>query len=271
MKRYVVIDKEVGQTPLQALEALRAREAWIGQERLAYAGRLDPMASGTLLVLVGEECKRQDRYNGLDKEYIFEVVLGISSDTGDVLGLSTLDEAQNIHDEKLRGVARSLVGRRSFPFPSFSSKTVNGKQLHHWAVEGRIDEIQIPTKESTIYRLDYEGSRTMGVRALADHIHHKIDLIPPVTEPSKAHGRDFRRVEIHARWCEVLDGLPDNTVFQIARFRCIASSGTYMRTLAGEIGKKLGTRGLAFSIDRTIIGRYCTVAGRWGLWTRQYR
>jgi tRNA U55 pseudouridine synthase TruB len=44
------------------------------------------MATGQLLVLVGEECKRKELYLGLDKAYEFSVLLGIGSDTHDVLG-----------------------------------------------------------------------------------------------------------------------------------------------------------------------------------------
>jgi tRNA U55 pseudouridine synthase TruB len=40
-----------------------------------------PMASGKLLVLLGEECKHQENYHSLDKEYEFSVLLGIGSDT----------------------------------------------------------------------------------------------------------------------------------------------------------------------------------------------
>ncbi|MBP6881408.1 MAG: hypothetical protein KBC35_02175 [Candidatus Pacebacteria bacterium] len=48
--------------------------------------------------------------------------------------------------------------------------------------------------------------------------------------------------------------LPDS--YTIAHFRCVASSGTYMRSLAHLIGQKLSTCGLAWHIHRTKIGTY---------------
>ena len=53
---------------------------------MTYAGRLDPMASGVLLVLAGEETKNKDKYLGLDKEYDFEILFGFATDTYDILG-----------------------------------------------------------------------------------------------------------------------------------------------------------------------------------------
>ncbi len=88
MKRYVVLEKFVGQTPLECAEAWRAEHPQYADVPLAYAGRLDPMASGKLLILIGEECKQQARYHGLDKRYEFQVLCGFSSDSGDVLGLA---------------------------------------------------------------------------------------------------------------------------------------------------------------------------------------
>ena len=69
LPKTTTINKKVGETPLQALDALRVRDARFKDVKLAYAGRLDPMAEGKLLVVVGEQCKRHHLYLGLDKEY----------------------------------------------------------------------------------------------------------------------------------------------------------------------------------------------------------
>lgn len=87
MEPYVVLYKKVGQTPLHVLEAYKNEHPELANVPMAYAGRLDPMAEGKLLVLQGDECKVQEKYHSLDKEYEFEVLFGVSSDTADVLGL----------------------------------------------------------------------------------------------------------------------------------------------------------------------------------------
>lgn len=263
MRKTAVVWKKVGETPLESIEAYRKEAGIEPGMPLAYAGRLDPLAEGKLLVLIGGECKKLKKYTGLDKEYSFEVLLGFSSDTGDVLGLAEeSDVVDTPTPDTFRTVARSFVGTQSFPYPKFSSKTVQGKPLHTWTLEGRIHEIEIPVKQSTIYRLRFEGSRTLSKEELKRHIFEKINSIPPVTDESKALGRDFRRVEIRAKWNELFEQTTQND-FLIARFTCIASSGTYMRTLAGEIGKALESGGLAFSIKRTSIGTYVPFFGMW--------
>ncbi len=258
LPRYLTTEKKMGETPLQALERLRAEKQIPQSISLAYAGRLDPMASGKLLVLTGEECKKQERYHALDKEYIFEVLLGVSSDTHDVLGITTgkhpiAPDIHNVHE-----VLKELVGQITLPYPHFSSKTVNGKPLHTWTLEGKLDTIAIPTKTSRIYAMELHGIRTIDSTTLAREIQEKIGTVETVTEERKALGRDFRRKDVLASWDQVLTLFPDES-YSILTIRCVASSGTYMRTLANIIGERLGTVGLAFSIHRTRIGRFLPI------------
>jgi len=56
------------------------------EEKICYSGRLDPMARGIVLLLIGDETKQQSFYNMKDKTYQFEIVFGISTDTDDILG-----------------------------------------------------------------------------------------------------------------------------------------------------------------------------------------
>lgn len=263
MRKTTVVWKKVGETPLERIEMYRKEAGIALGVPLAYAGRLDPLAEGKLLVLIGDECKKLKKYTGLDKEYSFEVLFGFSSDTGDVLGLA--EEGGGIDTptpDTLRATACSFVGTNSFLYPKFSSKTVQGKPLHTWTLEGRINEIEIPVKESAIYKLHFEDSYLLSKEELKYSIFEKINSIPPVTDESKALGRDFRRVDIRARWNELFEQTRRSD-FLIARFVCVASSGTYMRTLAGEIGKAVGSSGLAFSIKRTNIGTYVPFLTTW--------
>ncbi len=268
---------------------------------MAYAGRLDPMASGKLLVLLGEECKVQEKYHGLDKEYEFSLLFGIESDTHDVLGRlkscegqaaanafpsgasdlffkespddykngsafvvqaarPSLTPSENALVAALSSVAQDLIGLIELPYPHFSAKTVKNKPLHMWTLEGRLDEIEIPTNRTTIYELELTRIETKPREQVAMEARAKIDTIPPVIDERKALGNDFRRVDVRKDWAEISFGnfgpvpLPDS--YTIAHFRCVASSGTYMRSLAHLIGQKVGTCGLAWHIHRTKIGTY---------------
>lgn len=253
--RYYTTEKQLGETPLQALERLRREKRLPKEIPLAYAGRLDPMASGKLLILVGDECKVQEKYHALDKEYIFEILLGVSSDTHDVLGITTGSDPVHPSRANVKAVLRELVGTITLPYPHFSAKTVQGKPLHMWTLEGKLDTIALPTKTSKIHILSLKTIRTIDTGALGREIAEKIESVPTVTDERKALGRDFRRTDVRASWGTVFTSYPNET-YTILTIRCVASSGTYMRTLASIIGEKLGTRGLAYSIHRTRIGRF---------------
>lgn len=269
MPKWVVLEKQVGETPLQVQERWRAEQGIANDVPLAYAGRLDPMASGKLLILVGNECKQQERYFDLDKEYEFEILFDFKSDSGDVLGLADRAPSRTcVSIIVLRDLVRKLVGVVELPYPVFSSKPVQGKPLFVWKLENRLDEIEIPTKQSEIFKLEVISERTVSSYELREHIFKKINSIPVVDEQSKKLGSDFRRGDIRKRW---------NTLFQadhsgdyhIVKFRCIASSGTYMRTLAEYIAKCAQAYGLALSIHRTEIGKYRKI-GPFGFWYKRF-
>lgn len=298
MQKYIVIEKRVGYTPLQELEVLKGAAPELSQVPLTYAGRLDPMASGKLLVLIGDECKKKKRYEKLDKEYEFEVLLGVKSDTGDVLGLvKDFSNLQNTghHFDVLRNaerphgsyaacgygprtqngnqcfapecVVQSLAGKYTFPYPAFSSKTVHGKPLFEYALAGTLDTIEIPTVEVHIYKMEYLGSRVVARDVLHKDIIDKINTLQVEGNTGRV-AADFRKDEIVDRWRQLLESGPDQ--YEILRFKTTVSSGTYIRTLSTLIAQKLGTEGLAYSILRTRIGRYQPVIGRLGFWRRTF-
>lgn len=269
MKRFVVLEKAVGETPLECAEAWRATQSSDYQTiPLAYAGRLDPMASGKLLVLIGEECKNQTNYHHLDKAYTFSILFGVQSDTADVLGLVKEVSGPIITLCQLKQVCKNWTGTVTLPYPHFSSKTVHGKPLHVWALENRLDEITIPTKTSIVYKLQVENLNIISKGDLYKTVSTKIETIKPVIDPKKSLGNDFRRPHVRTAWETILN-TPGREHFQIATISCTASSGTYMRTLAKVIANDLSTGGLAYAINRTDIGVY-KMFGPLGFWTTRY-
>lgn len=264
---YIVLDKKLGQTPLEAIDAWRLAQPMHARISATYAGRLDPMATGRLLVLLGDECKKQTKYRALDKEYVVEVLLDLSTDTGDILGMPTRADAETYPDP--RDIARAIreeVGTKEVPYPAFSSKTVHGKPLFLYALEGTLDTITVPSHQETIYRIVCERSETITARALRERIDNALSQAPRSLMPSKELGADFRREDIAHAWSMTLK----DRSFAVLTLRVTCASGTYMRSLAGRIGEALGTRGMALSIDRTRIGTYKSAFGV-GFWTREYR
>ncbi len=120
-----------------------------------------------------------------------------------------------------------------------------------------------------IFELHLEHVYTIDASTLLSSVDSKIATVTPVTDPRKALGNDFRRDEVLAQWHKNLDRSENDTQFTIARIRCSASSGTYMRTLAEVLAKELGTCGLAYSITRTRIGSYMQLPFGFGFWRHE--
>lgn len=266
MKKYVVLEKPVGQTPLEAITTWKETHPEYQHVPASYAGRLDPMASGKLLVLLGEECKKQKMYTGLDKAYEVEILLDVGSDTGDVLGITSYASRETRVDEHtLTKILRREEGTHERAYPIYSSKTVAGKPLFLYALSGTLDTISIPTHPETIYRVNLLHTKEISAKELRHHIDTALTKVPLSTEPSKALGADFRIREVEKTWEKVFAESGERT-FHIIHAQIICGSGTYMRSLAGRIGESLGTKGLALSINRTHIGIY-----RFGIWWRTFR
>jgi len=236
-----------------AISRFREQFPEFRDEKLSYIGRLDPMAEGVFLVLIGEENKNREQYLGLDKEYEAEILFGAITDSLDILGVvenhplsgSSAKWGFNLAEEPLSGVEQtisSFVGDFEFEYPAYSSKTVAGKPLWLWAREGRINEIEIPKRKSTIYNIEildfYEREK--------DKLHKRI-----FDDLSFVSG-DFRQEEIKKSWQDFF-GNSDKEVFQILKIKVKCGTGTYIRSLAKEIGKKLNMPTMALSIKRTKI------------------
>jgi tRNA pseudouridine(55) synthase len=265
MKPYTVIHKQVGETPLMALQKWKGENPEYENTSASYAGRLDPMAEGKLLILLGEECKKQKRYTGLDKEYEIEVLLDVGSDTGDALGLVEYSGQQTeVEREKLKEVWEVEKGSHQRAYPKFSSKTVDGKPLFLHTLEGTISDIRIPIHEEEIYKIRNQSVTNISSATLAARVTEFLTKVPKSDEPSKKLGADFRIDAVRTSW-EKLFAEAEERSFIVLSLRVTCGSGTYMRSLAGRIGEALGTRALALSIKRTKIGKcWC------GWWMKKF-
>lgn len=254
MKRFLTLQKAIGETPLAALSAWKKVNPAYKDTRASYAGRLDPMASGKLLVLLGDECKKQKEYAKLDKEYEVEVLVDVGSDTGDALGIiSSSGTKTRPDDAALRAALRREEGAHIRQYPAYSSKTVNGKPLFLYALEGTLGSIEIPEHKEHIYRIRLLGREEISCGVLRARIETLLAKVPKTDEPAKALGADFRIDAVRASWKKVFEQERD---YALVKLRVACGSGTYMRSLAGRIGEVLSTKALALSIHRTKIGKY---------------
>jgi len=258
---YVLLYKEVCQTPLEAITAWKVANPLYTDIPASYAGRLDPMAEGMLLVLLGEECKRQEKYRGLDKEYEIEVLLDFSTDTGDVLGMPIYASVETRPSPaEIKNVLRRQTGTKTVAYPVFSSKTISGKPLFLYALEGTLGTIEIPRHNETIYSIKQESLFEIPAEELHARIQSMLSKAPRSDEPSKELGADFRQDEIREKWSSLFEEIPHRT-YTVLTLSVACASGTYMRTLAERIGADLDTKGLCLSIKRTRMGTRRSVFG----------
>ena len=161
MRKVFVVNKKEGETPLERLEIFRAQESKKDKNfqdiKMTYAGRLDPMASGLLIVLVGEETKKKQKYLNLDKVYKFEVLFGFATDTYDILGkvvnIKKIDIDRKDLDRKILENLNNFVGKFKQSYPLYSSKTVGGKQLFEYARSG--ESVELPERDVEVYNLKF--------------------------------------------------------------------------------------------------------------------
>ena len=237
--------KELGETPLECLHRFKAANPAYAETKMTYLGRLDPMAEGALLVLAGNT-KEKEKYLSLDKTYEFEVLWGFKTDTYDTLGLieGTGDFPKKL-EKKMKSLMDKIQSKTTQEYPAYSSKTVSGKSLFMWARENLIEEIDIPTRSIKIFAIEHVHTRLVSGKDILNEALNRI---------SKVQG-DFRQEKIRSGWQNALIARPRED-FLISKFRIDVSSGTYIRGLANEMGKILGTGALAWSIKRTRVGGY---------------
>ncbi len=236
----IPVYKELGDTPLETIKKLQAQYPILQNTPLSYAGRLDPLAEGVLLILSGNFNTKRQEYLSLPKTYTVQVLFGVGTDTGDVLGLITKASNAIIDTTVLPLVTGQFVGEYTDKYPMYSSKTVDGVPLFEWARSGKIHEISIPTYTSEIYSIECGDVKVCDVQNLQNDIHKKIDLVKG----------DFRQAEIKESWNDFLEQKPS---LYTASITVSCASGVYMRGLVERIADALGSYAIALHIQRDMV------------------
>lgn len=238
--------KNLGETPLECIERFRIERPEYEKVNMTYLGRLDPMAEGLLLVLAGNT-RDKKKYLEWDKAYEFEVLWGFETDTYDTLGLVTATGAMPLKlDFKIGKLTENVMKKKAQEYPPFSSKMFRGNFLN---ARAETSELDVPTRQIRIFSLEHTNTRLVKAEDLLAEIERKIALV---------HG-NFRQKEIIEKWkraFELQHEMYQAHDFLISGFKADVSSGTYIRSLAKEMGEMLETSACAFSIKRTRVGEY---------------
>lgn len=226
----ILVDKPAGISSFGVVAKVRgALKNRLGHKvKVGHTGTLDPFATGLLILLTGKMTKRSNEFLKLDKEYIATMKLGYVSSTGDPEGeiWAYADYLQN---------QSCLTGSESLApvnMESLSCQVPNSLSLDtiERVLQGYVGKIeQIPPRYSAI-KINGERAYKLARKGVEFEV------------PSRE--VEIYKIEVvRYEWPELI-------------IRCYVSSGTYIRTLAEDIGKTLGVGAYLTALRRTKIGKY---------------
>lgn len=173
----IVIRKEQGFTSHDVVAKMRGI---CGQKKIGHTGTLDPAATGVLPVCLGSGTKLCDMLADRDKEYVAELLLGVTTDTQDITGTVLAEQAVKVTEDEVRKVCESFVGDYNQIPPMYSALKVGGKKLYELAREGksverqarpvRILELEILQIELPVIKMRVVCSKGTYIRTLCDDI-----------------------------------------------------------------------------------------------------
>ena len=216
MNGVLLIDKPAGMTSHDVVARVRKI---IGERRVGHTGTLDPFATGLLVILIGRATRLAQFLSGAEKEYEALIRFGYATDTGDVTGA-------RVERQEPRAETRSG--------PSLSKDEIQAAMT---SLQGEIE--QVPPMYSAkkiqgkkLYEFAREGQSVerQPVRVTI----HEFEMFSPADKLLGAND----------------DGSVDLPV------RVVCSAGTYIRTLAEDLGQKLGIGSHLAELRRTRAGRF---------------
>ena len=194
----LLLDKALG---ISSNAALQQVKRLYRASKAGHAGTLDPLASGLLVVLLGEATKFAGPLLESDKEYLATLKLGEKTSTGDAEGELVQARPVEASLADVEATLRRFRGRIEQLPPMHSALKREGVPLYKLARRGQT--VARTPRPVEIFELEVGG------------------YSPPVLE---------------------------------LRVRC--SKGTYVRTLAEDIGEALGTGAHLAALRRTASGPF---------------
>ena len=130
----IIVYKEAGFTSNDVVAKMRGI---CRQRKIGHTGTLDPAATGVLPLCLGTGTKLCDMLTDKDKEYVAELLLGVTTDTQDITGEVLTRQAVEVTEEQVKEAVMSFQGGYDQIPPMYSALKVNGKKLYELAREGK--------------------------------------------------------------------------------------------------------------------------------------
>jgi tRNA pseudouridine55 synthase len=222
MDGVLVIDKPVGPTSHDVVARVRR---FLGEPRVGHTGTLDPNASGVLPLVLGKATRLSRFLTARDKDYDALIELGVSTDSGDAAGRA-LGSAHSGPMPPLEVVDAALDAfRGSFlqQPPAFSAKKIDGQRSYRIARAAARAGAPISVGAA-------DADQTRAASAPARH---------PQPVPVTVHALAVLGFEAGR-----------------LRLRVHCSAGFYVRSLAHDLGTRLGTGAHLAGLRRTRSGDF---------------
>ena len=208
MSGILNVNKPIGSTSFDIVREIRRGT---GEKRVGHAGTLDPLATGVLVILLGQAVRISEYLMDLPKSYRATVYLGAATTTYDAEGDVTSRSDAVVSEEQLRTALKAFVGEIMQAPPAFSALKVDGQRAYALARRG--DAPVLKQRPVTIYSaevaefafpeavIDVECGRGTYIRSLAHDL--------GVALGCGAHLSALARTRVGPFWLERSTTMPD--------------------------------------------------------------
>lgn len=250
-----VVNKPKGPTSAGCLERIKRK---LGQKKIGHAGTLDPMATGVLVVLLGEGTKLADFVSGFEKTYSGEFVIGMETDSYDAEGKVLSEKGwDGISEEQVRAEIEHWQSLTEQEVPPVSAAKHKGKPLYALQRAGK--EVPIKRKSITIFssevpllelpraRFRVQCSAGTYIRSLVHSLGIRLGSGATLTELTREHSRPFDLGQAHE-----LDALIEDPEGFPAKVMSVADALAHMpRITVSDAQAKLVRNGGRLRIAET--------------------
>ncbi len=216
MNGYLLINKPKGPTSHDIVYRVRKIA---NTKKVGHTGTLDPMATGLMVVCIGNATKAADYITNGTKAYIATMQLGLISDTLDITGEVQKLPEKEISEDAIRETFLSFLGEQMQLPPMYSAKKIDGKKLYELARKGQ--EIERKPSLISIYKLEImsianqtiqfyvECSKGTYIRSLIDDIGKKLEYGAVMTELKRVKSGRFSLEQENCYTLEELEKISD--------------------------------------------------------------
>lgn len=150
MNGILVVNKPIGYTSRDIVNIIGKK---FNTKKVGHTGTLDPMASGVLVLCMGNCLKLVELLTCDEKVYEAKVILGVETDTLDRTGVITREDKNiSITNDVVENVLSSFISEIEQEVPKYSAVRVDGKRLYQYAREGK--DVELPKRKVHIFSLE---------------------------------------------------------------------------------------------------------------------